>query len=70
MDKGRIWKFKVFFLFPVLNRLHTLDHVFRVLYPIAYLIFVLVELDRVGFGLDQRERLQSSSCYSSIRALD
>ena len=64
--QGKIWEFKTFCLFPFLNRLLTpLDHVFRVVFPIAYLIYVLIAMSEVNYGIDQREKLDNSWCYTS-----
>ena len=63
LDRGRIWTFKVFYLFPLLLHLSRLDHICRLLFPIAYIIYVLIAFSEVGFGTEHLERLRGSPCY-------
>ncbi len=63
LDKDWIWKFKVFWLFPLLNQLQTLDHVFRVLFPLSYLIFIMYYGAQVNFGSNHFGALEDSECY-------
>jgi len=63
LDRGRIWAFKVFHLFPILKYLSHLDFVFRVVFPIAYLANVIVYMSEVNFGRDQLALLETSPCY-------
>ena len=49
-DKGIIWKFKTFTLFPFLVRMRHLDFVFRAVYPLTYIIFVIVMFAEVRTG--------------------
>jgi len=63
MDKDRVWQFKVFYLFPLLNRMQSLDHIFRVLFPLGYIVFVVVYCSEVNFGRDHFTSLLASACY-------
>ena len=47
-----------------LVRLTHLDHIFRVAFPLAYAIFVLVALGEVDFGHAQHEKLMTAKCYT------
>ena len=46
-----------------LLQLRFLDHYFRVLFPAAYLGYVLFALSQVGFGAGQEGLMQQSACY-------
>ena len=59
LDRGNVWAFKTFYLFPLLVRLRYLDHVFRVVFPLAYVIYVLVSLSEVEFGLHQLDKINN-----------
>ena len=50
LDKGRIWAFKYYGLFPCLARLRNLDHASRWAFTLAYLLVVLVFFAGVDFG--------------------
>ena len=63
LDRGRIWAFKVFTLFPLLKYLSQLDFVFRVVFPIAYVINLMIYMSEVNFGRDQIALLETSPCY-------
>jgi hypothetical protein len=63
LGKGQVWKMKVFCLFPCLVHLVRLDHICRVLFPLAYLAFVLLVLWEVDFGVEQKRLLASSPCF-------
>ena len=60
LDRGNIWACKTFCLFPVLVRLTSLDHIFRVAFPLAYLIFLLVSLEAIDFGVEQTKLLNGA----------
>ena len=66
MDRGPVWSFKVFFLFPLLLKLRFLDHYFRVLFPLAYISYVLFALGEVGFGTQQDDLLRKAACYPKV----
>ena len=40
------------------------DHLFRVIFPLAYLIYVTSALSEVGFGARQTALLSASPCYN------
>ena len=63
LGKGHVWKVKVFCLFPCLVHLVRLDHICRVLFPLAYLCFVLQALVQVDFGREQNRLLATSPCF-------
>ena len=49
LDKGTLWRFKFFVLFPILLHLRHLDHYSRVVFPIAYcacVAYFLGQIDR------------------------
>jgi hypothetical protein len=60
LDRGSIWACKTFCLFPLLVRLTTLDHIFRVAFPLAYLAFLLISLQEVDFGVEQNRLLNNA----------
>jgi len=63
LDHGAIWSAKVFYIFPMLVKLQSLDHIFRVVFPLAYVIYMIVAFQEVNFGRDHDRVLQSSVCY-------
>ena len=64
----RMWYFKTFVLFPIVQHLRFLDFISRVLFPLAYAIFLFSSFAEVGFGSDHYQRLQGSPCYlASLR---
>mmetsp|Transcript_36996 Transcript_36996/g.92465 ORF Transcript_36996/g.92465 Transcript_36996/m.92465 type:complete len:382 (-) Transcript_36996:297-1442(-) len=65
LDKTRVWAFKTFWLFPCLVRLRHLDHVSRLLFPMAYIIFFMVHLSEVNFGSDNSALIKSHPCRGS-----
>ena len=65
LDKSRIWVFKVYYLFPVLVKLKHADHVARVLFPLFFAIFLMVELSKVDMNSHQK-LLERSSCYTRV----
>ena len=62
-DKGPIWHFKVFHLFPLLVRCVYLDHIFRLVFPIVYTIYMLIALSEVDFGSPHFALLETARCY-------
>ena len=63
LGKGRYWRFLTFTWTPALTGLLQLDNIFRVAFPLAYLIYVLVTLSEVNFGADQYALLRTAPCY-------
>ena len=63
LDKGLFWEFKIFTLFPILQHLRYLDFVFRVVFPIAFAIYVFAMLASVGFGSAHFAKLMTAPCY-------
>ena len=61
LDKGRLWRFKTFNLFPCLIHLRNLDFAMRIVFPIAYLIFVLGMFSTVEFGQPHFEALRQAA---------
>ena len=51
LDKGTLWKFKTFTLFPLLINLRNLDFPSRWLFPLLYLLFLVLMLYEVDFGI-------------------
>ena len=64
LDRGPIWEFKTFLLFPMLVRLSGLDHLFRILFPVAYIVYVICAFAEVDFGRPQYALLQGSPCFN------
>ena len=62
LDKGVVWKFKTFTLFPLLNNMRYLDFVFRAVFPVAYLIFVIVMFQEVDYS-SHFALLDTAPCY-------
>ena len=62
LNKSSMWSFKTYRLFPILVRLRFLDHIFRWLFPIAYIVFVLVMFSEVDFGQTHEDALSQSPC--------
>jgi len=65
LDRGKVWECKVFCLFPILENLQHLDHLSRLLFPLAYITFVLLSLSEVSFGAPHQALLASSACAAS-----
>ena len=63
LDKGTLWRFKFFVLFPILLNLRHLDHYSRVVFPVAFGIFVLGQFSKVGFGTAHNDLLNTVQCY-------
>jgi len=65
LDKGWWWTFKTFHLFPfMIARLRKLDHIARVVFPLAYIIYTLIQLIEVDFGRAQFDQLATAPCFS------
>ena len=69
LEKSSMWYFKLFTLFPMLRNLRYMDQVFRVVFPLAYVIFVIIHLAEVNFGADQYALLRQSSCYETAMSM-
>jgi len=66
IGKGRLWQFKTFRLFPALTWcLLRLDHICRVLFPLAYIACLIVFFGDVDVG-GHFSRLHSSPCYAHM----
>ena len=65
LDKGRVWAFKMFTLFPVLEYMRYFDFGARWIFPVAYLVFVTGMLDEVGYGTGHFNLLNSAPCYQA-----
>ena len=63
LGKGRLWHFKTFVVFPVVQHLRFLDYISRVVFPLAYITFLAYSFSEVGFGREHYERLMTSPCY-------
>ena len=63
LDKSQLWSLKTHFIFPVVAQLRFLDHVSRIVFPTVYIIYLLVHLSKVNFGVDHRQLLESTVCY-------
>ena len=63
LDRNAVWECKTFCLFPLLVRLTSLDHIFRVAFPLAYGTYMLIVLSQVGFGTEHYKLLAGSPCY-------
>jgi len=59
---GKMWHFKVYYLFPLLARMRNLDKPSRVVLPIAYAFFVLIMLSEVSFGGPNSDTLNQVNC--------
>ena len=68
LGKDFVWRFKYFTLFPPLsNMLLSLDHYFRILFPLAFLSFLLSSYSEVGFGSEHYKVLETVPCYNTLR---
>jgi hypothetical protein len=65
LEKGAMWEFKTFVLFPICSQVRHLDIMFRAIFPVAYGIFVYVHMAEVNFGQDQYELLSTTPCYQA-----
>ena len=64
LDQSPFWVFKVYRLFPLLERLHFLDHISRLAYPSAYIIYACVQLAQIEFGIPTHRTLRQFDCYT------
>ena len=63
-QRGCIWRIKYYTLFPALKViLLRLDHYSRVVFPVAFGIFVLGQFSKVGFGTAHNDLLNTVQCY-------
>ena len=80
LDKTNLWRFKTYYIFPLIEKLRFLDLGSRVVFPVAYIIFILVTMARVNFGYDHYALLRPtdvsalatsiSECYCKQTADD
>lgn len=63
MDKGPVWRFKTFTLFPILSGVRNLDHYCRWLYPCAYAVYVLTTFSGIGFAAPHMDKLLQTECF-------
>jgi hypothetical protein len=80
LDKTNLWRFKTYYIFPLIEKLRFLDLGSRVVFPVAYIIFILVTMSRVNFGYDHYALLRPtdvsalatsiSECYCKQTADD
>ena len=52
LNKGAVWSFKYYHLFPAVQRMRHLDHLSRVVFPLAYLVVVVIFGAGVNWGND------------------
>ena len=64
LDMGPVDTFKTFTLFPVLAKLQYSDHVARVIFPVAFAIFLFSAFDEADWFGPHYDLLRSSKCYS------
>eukprot|EP00964_Phaeocystis_antarctica_P156383 scaffold126000_cov75-Phaeocystis_antarctica.AAC.3 len=59
------WRLKTYYVFPLLAKLRHADHPSRIVFPVAYIIFVFAMLSEVDFGvlgaLEHQLRCDSTS---------
>ena len=53
LNKSNMWRLKTYYVFPLLSQLRHADHPSRIIFPAAYIIFVLVMLSEVNFGVQE-----------------
>ena len=63
LGHNRTWTLKTFYIFPYLQNLRYLDFVFRVVFPLAYVIYLLYALSEVGFGVAHYDLLETAPCF-------
>ena len=51
LNKSNMWRLKTYYVFPLLSQLRHADHLSRIIFPAAYIIFVLTMLSEVNFGV-------------------
>ena len=66
LDMGPVDTFKTFTLFPVLAKLQYSDHVARVIFPVAFAIFIFSAFAEVDWFGPHYDLLRSSKCYSRV----
>ena len=64
LDMSPVDTFKAFTLFPVLAKLQYSDHVARVIFPVAFAIFIFSAFAEVDWFGPHYDLLRSSKCYS------
>ena len=64
LDMGPVDAFKTFMLFPVLAKLQYADHVARVIFPVAFAIFLFSAFAEADWFGPHYNLLRSSKCYS------
>ena len=64
LDMGLVDTFKTFMLFPVLAKLQYSDHVARVIFPVAFAIFLFSAFAEADWFGPHYDLLRSSKCYS------
>ena len=64
LDMGPVDAFKTFMLFPVLAKLQYADHVARVIFPVAFAIFLFSAFAEADWFGPHYDLLRSSKCYS------
>ena len=62
LEKDNFWMLKTYFTFPCVAWLRHLDHISRLLFPVAYTVFVVAHLSQVNFGRDHSEKLLKGNC--------
>ena len=62
LEKDNLWMLKTYFTFPCVAWLRHLDHISRLLFPVAYIVFVLAHLSQVDFGRAHSEKLLNGNC--------
>ena len=65
LNKPNKWRLKTYYVFPLLAKLRHADHPSRIVFPVAYIIFVCAMLSEVDFGvlgaLEHQLRCDSTS---------
>ncbi len=65
LNKPNKWRLKTYYVFPLLAKLRHADHPSRIVFPVAYIIFVFAMLSEVDFGvlgaLEHQLRCDSTS---------
>ena len=64
LDMGPVDAFKTFMLFPVLAKLQYADHIARVIFPVAFAIFLFSAFAEADWFGPHYDLLRSSKCYS------
>ena len=66
LDMSPVDTFKAFTLFPVLAKLQYADHVARVIFPVAFAIFIFSAFAEVDWFGPHYDLLRSSKCYPRV----